>query len=58
MERIFDYGGEQMQFFLGKELGDLLIITLNKYVESRDWRKTKTSNQFTVQWRQSWLSSF
>jgi Ca2+:H+ antiporter len=29
-ERIFDYGGEQMAFYLGKQLGDLLIITLNK----------------------------
>ena len=30
LERMFDYGGEQMAHYLGKELGDLLIITLNK----------------------------
>ena len=30
LERLFDYGGEQMSYYLGKDLGELLIITLNK----------------------------
>jgi Ca2+:H+ antiporter len=30
LERLFEYGGEQMQHYLGKSLGDLLKITLNK----------------------------
>ena len=29
---MFDWGGEQMALYLGKELGDLLIVTLNKSV--------------------------
>ena len=32
LERLFDYGGEQMSYYLGKDLGGLLIITLNKSV--------------------------
>ena len=30
MEKMFDWGGEQMALYLGKDLGDLLIITMNK----------------------------
>ena len=30
LEGIFDWGGEQMALYLGKDLGDLLIVTLNK----------------------------
>ncbi|KAF8232845.1 hypothetical protein L208DRAFT_1269941 [Tricholoma matsutake] len=33
-ERIFEYGGEQMAFYLGRQLGDLLIISLNNVVEA------------------------
>ncbi|KAI0357106.1 hypothetical protein OH77DRAFT_1494971 [Trametes cingulata] len=29
LECIFDWGGEQMALYLGKDLGDLLVITLN-----------------------------
>ena len=32
LQRLFDYGGKQMSYYLGKDLGDLLIITLNKSV--------------------------
>jgi Ca2+:H+ antiporter len=32
LEKIFDFGGEQMSYYLGKDLGDLLVITLNKSV--------------------------
>lgn len=32
LEALFDWGGEQMSLFLGKDLGDLLTISLNKYV--------------------------
>ena len=34
LERLFDYGGEQMSHYLGKDLGGLLIITLNKSISS------------------------
>ncbi|KAF8639814.1 hypothetical protein AX17_001072 [Amanita inopinata Kibby_2008] len=34
LERLFDYGGEQMSFYLGKQLGDLFVITLNNAVEA------------------------
>lgn len=30
MEQMFEWGGEQMALYLGKEMGDLLIVTLNK----------------------------
>ncbi|OBZ72759.1 Vacuolar calcium ion transporter [Grifola frondosa] len=30
LENLFDYGGEQMALYLGKDLGDLLVVTLNK----------------------------
>lgn len=29
---MFDWGGEQMAYYLGHDLGELLIVTLNKYV--------------------------
>lgn len=32
-EKLFDFYGEQMQLYLGKDIGDLLIITLNNVVE-------------------------
>jgi Ca2+:H+ antiporter len=31
LEQTFDFLGEQMKYYLGRSLGDLLIITLNKY---------------------------
>ncbi|KAF9008797.1 hypothetical protein BDQ17DRAFT_1236822 [Cyathus striatus] len=34
LERLFDYGGEQMAFYCGKELGDFIVITLNNAVEA------------------------
>ncbi|KAI0641767.1 hypothetical protein C8Q79DRAFT_989290 [Trametes meyenii] len=34
LECMFDWGGEQMAMYLGKDLGDLLIITLNNAVEA------------------------
>ncbi|EMD35858.1 hypothetical protein CERSUDRAFT_96082 [Gelatoporia subvermispora B] len=33
LERLFDWGGEQMAYYLGNGLGDLLIITLDNAVE-------------------------
>ena len=32
LERMFDWGAEQMSYYLGEELGELLIITMNKCV--------------------------
>lgn len=32
LEQLLDWGGEQMSMYLGKGLGDLLLITLNKLV--------------------------
>nr|GAT43042.1 sodium calcium exchanger [Mycena chlorophos] len=34
LEKIFDFCGEQMAFYLGEDLGELLIITLNNTVEA------------------------
>ena len=31
LAKLFEYGGEQMSYYVGKELGDLIIISLNKY---------------------------
>ncbi|KAJ7179434.1 hypothetical protein C8R46DRAFT_1073762 [Mycena filopes] len=33
LEKLFDYGGEQMAFYLGADLGDLLVVSLNNAVE-------------------------
>lgn len=30
LAKLLGYGGEQMAFYLGKDLGELVIITLNK----------------------------
>ncbi|KAJ7755617.1 hypothetical protein DFH07DRAFT_821184 [Mycena maculata] len=34
LEKLFDYGGEQMAFYLGPDLGDLLVVSLNNTVEA------------------------
>ncbi|RPD56827.1 hypothetical protein L226DRAFT_469043 [Lentinus tigrinus ALCF2SS1-7] len=34
LEGMFDWGGEQMFLYLGKDLGDLLVVTLNNAVEA------------------------
>ncbi|KZP13047.1 hypothetical protein FIBSPDRAFT_835491 [Athelia psychrophila] len=34
LEQVFDWGGEQMCLYLGKDLGDLLTVTLNNAVEA------------------------
>ncbi|KIK65590.1 hypothetical protein GYMLUDRAFT_70711 [Collybiopsis luxurians FD-317 M1] len=34
LEKLFDFGGEQMAFYLGKDIGDLLVVTLNNAVEA------------------------
>ncbi|KAF7776298.1 hypothetical protein Agabi119p4_4691 [Agaricus bisporus var. burnettii] len=34
LERLFDYCGEQMAFYCGNDLGDLIVITLNNAVEA------------------------
>jgi len=34
LEKLFDYGGEQMTYYLGEDLGDLLVVTLNNTVEA------------------------
>ncbi|TBU27140.1 hypothetical protein BD309DRAFT_872768 [Dichomitus squalens] len=34
LEGIFDWGGEQMALYLGKDLGDLVVVTLNNAVEA------------------------
>ena len=31
LEKLFDYGGEQLAMYCGDDLGDLIVITLNKY---------------------------
>jgi hypothetical protein len=32
LEKMFDWGGEQLAMYCGPDLGDLITITLNKYV--------------------------
>ena len=32
LEKLFDWGGEQLAMYCGPDLGDLIIITFNKYV--------------------------
>ena len=32
LEKMFDWGGEQLAMYCGPDLGDLIMITLNKYV--------------------------
>ncbi|KAF7789151.1 hypothetical protein EIP86_000088 [Pleurotus ostreatoroseus] len=34
MENIFEWGGEQLAIYLGKDLGDLVVISLNNAVET------------------------
>ncbi|KAJ6516216.1 hypothetical protein C8R45DRAFT_959313 [Mycena sanguinolenta] len=34
LEKLFDYGGEQMTFYLGEDFGELLVVTLNNTVEA------------------------
>ncbi|EJD00396.1 uncharacterized protein FOMMEDRAFT_91401 [Fomitiporia mediterranea MF3/22] len=34
LERLFEFGGEQMALYTGKDLGDLIIVTLNNAVEA------------------------
>ncbi|TDL20377.1 hypothetical protein BD410DRAFT_790844 [Rickenella mellea] len=34
LEHIFDYGGEQMSMYCGRDLGDLVAVTLNNAVEA------------------------
>ncbi|KAL1666757.1 XRN 5'-3' exonuclease N-terminus-domain-containing protein [Schizophyllum commune] len=34
LAKLFEYGGEQMSYYVGKELGDLIIISLNNVIEA------------------------
>ncbi|KAF9534980.1 hypothetical protein CPB83DRAFT_755170 [Crepidotus variabilis] len=34
LEHLFDFGGDQMAYYLGKDIGDLLVVTLNNAVEA------------------------
>jgi len=34
LENLFDFGGEQMGYYVGRELGELVIITMNNTVEA------------------------
>ncbi|KAI0262088.1 hypothetical protein BC834DRAFT_829364 [Gloeopeniophorella convolvens] len=34
LERLFDWGGEQLAMYCGEDLGDLIVITLNNAVEA------------------------
>jgi hypothetical protein len=31
LEKLFDFGGEQLSMYCGEDLGDLIVVTLNKY---------------------------
>jgi Ca2+:H+ antiporter len=30
LEKMFEFGGEQLALYCGKDIGDLIIITMNK----------------------------
>lgn len=30
LEKLFDFGGEQLAMYCGEDIGDLILITLNK----------------------------
>ena len=30
LEKLFDWGGEQLALYCGEDLGDLIVVTLNK----------------------------
>jgi Ca2+:H+ antiporter len=32
LEKLFDWGGEQLAMYCGPDLGDLIVVTLNKCV--------------------------
>lgn len=34
MEKFFDWGGEQLALYCGQDLGDLIMVTLNNFVEA------------------------
>ncbi|KAJ7591409.1 hypothetical protein C8J56DRAFT_1136827 [Mycena floridula] len=34
LAHLFEYGGEQMSYYCGKDLGDLIVVTLNNAVEA------------------------
>ena len=34
LEKLFDYGGEQLSMYCGEDLGDLIVVTLNKYART------------------------
>ncbi|THH05547.1 hypothetical protein EW145_g4712 [Phellinidium pouzarii] len=34
LEKLFDFGGEQMALYTGKDLGDLIVVSLNNAVEA------------------------
>jgi Ca2+:H+ antiporter len=34
MEKFLDYGGEQLSLYCGVQLGDLIMVTLNNFVEA------------------------
>ena len=58
LQRLFDYGGRQMSYYLGKSLGELLLITLNKSVPTCSLRKRVLNAIYLVWSRRRWLSSY
>ena len=46
LEKLFDWGGEQLALYCGEDLGDLIVVTLNKcpfsYRRSRPRRERET----------------
>jgi hypothetical protein len=45
---MFDWGGEQLAMYCGPDLGDLIIITLNKYVRLIGGRSDHADSSFPV----------
>ena len=44
LESVCDFVGEQLAIYCGKDLGDLTMVTLNKYVDILDVSNARLDN--------------
>lgn len=52
LEKLFDFGGEQMALYVGRDLGDLIIITLNKCVNKLHGECRSLLRDLLASWKQ------
>ena len=58
LEKLFDFGGEQLAMYCGEDLGDLIVVTLNKYVRVSPSLLKRSDTGSPVPWRPLLQSSF